>query len=66
MSPCTICSLPTSDDTDLCAWCASANFSGTEGRGIPPPWWVEARLPLAPRRDGLRALRPAPPMEETT
>jgi len=66
MTTCCICGAPTSDDTDICAWCDTANFSASGGRAIPQPWWVALRRPLAPQRDGLRALLPAPPAQEDT
>jgi len=62
MTSCTICSAPTAEGDDLCAWCDIANFAGTEGRTPPQPWWVALRPPLAPKRDGLRAL--TPPQED--
>ena len=68
-STCTVCST-TTIATDVCPECAALNFAGqttpeprwlrvVPEHGLPPTWWVEARLPLAPCRDGLRALPPA-------
>jgi hypothetical protein len=62
---CTVCgiSMPGFPDGDItCEWCERTNFSGDPlrqpGRPSrePEPWWRRERLPLAPRRDGLRAL----------
>jgi len=47
----------------VCPWCANTNLADAEGRRLPQPWWVEARMPLAPRRDGLRALDGVRPVE---
>jgi hypothetical protein len=66
MSLCTICSEPTdSGEGALCAWCEKANFSALGKRPSPQPWWIEERLPLAPKRDGIRALRARTPKEPT-
>jgi hypothetical protein len=67
MVDCTICgtSVPGVPDADLtCPECEQANFHGDPLRKPPPqqrpqttaPWWQRERLPLAPRRHGLRAL----------
>lgn len=57
---CTICGAP-SPDAEVCPWCTAANFPPPED--IPLPWWQEVRLPLAPCRDGIRAMsrREEPP-----
>jgi hypothetical protein len=58
MSVCTICNEPTDPgEGAVCAWCERANFAGVDRRPPPQPWWVEGRLPLAPKRDGIRALQ---------
>ena len=65
---CTICRTPVPGfpDADVtCPECEEANFAGDPLRhppkqqrreDTPQPWWRRERLPLAPRRDGLRAL----------
>lgn len=53
MTSCTICSVPT--ETDVCPWCQRTNLAHAEGRGLPQPWWIDGRVPLAPCRAGLRA-----------
>jgi hypothetical protein len=60
MTTCTICSIPT--EADVCPWCANTNLADAEGHALPQPldqvqgrlWWIDARAPLAPKRDGLR------------
>ena len=66
---CTICGqrLTGWPDADVtCGPCEVLNFAGDALRhpprqaAHPQPWWLQARLPLAPmapRRDGVRALR---------
>ena len=66
--PCTVCgtAVPGFPDADVtCADCEASNFAGDPLRhppkqqrreDTPQPWWRRERLPLAPRRDGLRAL----------
>jgi len=61
MTSCTICSVPT--DTDLCPWCQRAHLAAVD-QGLPQPWWIDARMPLAPKRAGLRALDGVRPVEE--
>ena len=61
MTTCTICSVPT--DADLCPWCQRANLAAVD-QGLPQPWWIDARMPLAPKRAGLRALGSVCPVEE--
>jgi hypothetical protein len=65
MAPCTVCGLPVDGhpDTDVCCQdCERLNLAGDPLRmprrrdAHPLPWWQQERLPLAPRRDGLRAL----------
>jgi len=48
MTICTICSVPT--ETDVCPWCQRTNLPHAEGRGLPQPWWMDGRVPLAPCR----------------
>ena len=64
MTICTVCGEPMQgypDDDVCCVWC-ERNFAGDPLRHPPRqqrrpvPWWVEERLPLAPHRDGRRAL----------
>ena len=64
---CTVCgvSMPGRPDADVtCHECEEANFAGDplrkppkqQRRETPLPWWQRERVPLAPHRDGLRAL----------
>ena len=61
MTTCTICSVPT--DADLCPWCQRTNLAAVD-QGLPQPWWIDARMPLAPKRDGLRTFERVCPVEE--
>ena len=65
--PCTVCgtAIPGVPDADVtCADCEQTNFGGDplrkpprqQRQGTPQPWWQRERLPLVPRRDGLRVL----------
>jgi hypothetical protein len=56
MPPCTICGIHLHATEETCRWCLNTNLADAEGRSLPQPWWMEARLPLAPRREGLRAM----------
>lgn len=65
MVECTICGMSIhgfADSDVTCPECEQANFHGDPLRHPPRaqrhplPWWQRERLPLAPRRDGLRAL----------
>ena len=56
---CTICGTPmigSPDDDRCCLACDEINFPPPQD--IPLPWWQAARLALAERRDGIRALLP--------
>ena len=64
MTTCTICGVLVvgSADADVCcADCAAVNFPPP--KEPPRPWWETLRGPLAPRRDGIRAMsrREEPP-----
>ena len=67
MTKCTVCGatqIGYPDDDVTCAACEVANFAGDplrkppkqQRRETPLPWWQRERVPLAPHRDGLRAL----------
>lgn len=67
MTTCTVCGIPVPGfpDADVtCPECEGSNFHGDplrkpprqQRQDTPQPWWQRERLPLAPRRDGLRAL----------
>jgi hypothetical protein len=66
MTTCVVCGerIPGWPDDDRCCVFCEQNFAGDPLRHPPQqqrpvPWWERERLPLAPRRDGLRALRSA-------
>ena len=58
-TPCTISSTPlpgSPNDDAVCGDCEARNFAVEHVRHPPDPWGIEARLPLAPCRDGRRVL----------